>query len=331
MNSFPNGILLVDKPQGVTSFAVVSRVREVLQRDFPRTRKRPKGPGGRPPRFRCGHAGTLDPLATGLLIVLVGRGSRLAPFLLGLDKSYDATVRFGTETDTLDAEGQVISEAALPESPRCIEDCLPRFRGAIQQVPPVYSALKRNGKTLHRLARSGVEVQEPEPRTVTITRLATLAVRMDDHACAVDLGVDCGSGTYIRSLARDLGRAARSAAHLEALSRTRIGPFCIQDACEGIMSASGEIIHTALLPLAEALPHLPRLDLTNTETLGVLRGGQPRPEWLERLSAATSPAEGKGEYFAMMDPDGDLVAVGEIEEDSRLPRLAAVVGKEGDA
>ncbi len=327
MSSYPDGILLVDKPQGITSFAVVARVRYLLQQGMVFEKRGSKGPGGRPPRFRCGHAGTLDPLATGLLIVLVGRGSRLAPFLLGLDKSYTATVRFGTETDTLDAEGEVVATRDLPASALVIEAALSQFRGDINQVPPVYSALKRNGQTLHRLARAGQEIPELEPRAVTISQLEMTTVKLTPQECVVGLEIACGSGTYIRSLARDLGRAVVSVAHLEALRRTRIGPFSIADASVDAMSQDAAVLRAALLPLAEALPHLPYLDLTIDETQSVLNGGQPELGWLERLLVPAERNSGKGDYFTMRDPDGNLVAVGEIPADTGTPRLAAVVGK----
>ncbi len=326
MASPPDGILLVDKPRGVTSFAVVNHVRRMLADASGRGRRRGA------PKFRVGHAGTLDPLATGLLIILVGRGSRLSPFLLHLDKSYQATVRFGAETDTLDAEGKVVREAAPPESPAAVQAVLPRFRGAIEQVPPVYSALKRDGRTLHRLARSGQDVPEPEPRPVTIHHLEMTASRWVDDPHEADLSVDCSGGTYIRSLARDIGRAAGSAAHLGALRRTRIGPFVVDDAAD-VMDGDAEAIRARLLPLASALPHLPRLTLTAHETAAVLEGGQPLPPWLKRLEApatpgaATEPDSGAARRFTLCDPDGRLVAVGEIAPDTGLPRLAAVVGR----
>ncbi len=322
----PDGILLVDKPRDVTSFAVVDRIRKAFLRDMPRPAARSCGSGGRPPRFRCGHAGTLDPLATGLLLVLVGRGSRLAPFLLGLDKSYAATVRFGAETDTLDAEGEVVAEAAPPADVNVVAACLARFLGRIQQVPPVYSALKRDGQTLHRLARSGHEVAAPEPRTVTITKLEITASRFHKENCEVDFVIDCGSGTYIRSWARDLGRAAGSVAHLRALRRTRIGPFDIGDSVPGAMNLDSAALGGQLRPLALALPHLPSLVLTAAEARGVLDGGQPLPAWLPRLQAAAVDVGCAGNHFTMLDPDGRLLAVGEIPAETGTPRLAAMVG-----
>lgn len=316
MTHLPDGILLADKPRDVTSFSVVGRVRKALLNTA----------GGRPPRgepkFRVGHAGTLDPLATGLLIVLVGRGSRLSPFLLHQDKTYSATLRFGAETDTLDAEGEIVAEAPSPASPDRVAAVLPRFAGEILQVPPVYSALKRDGQTLHRLARAGQDVPEPDARTVNISRLQMTGSRWLDDLHEVDLEIDCGSGTYIRSLARDIGRACGSAAYLRSLRRTRVGPFSVAEACD-VMPLEADQIGERLLPLDRALPHLPRLEMTAAETRTVLDGEQPLPVWLKRLETADMADQ----HFTLHAPDGKLVAVGELESGTGLPRLAAVVGR----
>jgi len=170
------GILLVDKPSGVTSFDVVNHVRLALVRAFPDLaprRGQVRRPAGapKPPRFKVGHAGTLDPLATGLLIILVGKGSRLAPFLIGMDKTYAATVRFGTGTDSLDRDGKVVCTSPVPDNQDIVAGCLEEFRGDIMQIPPVISALKKDGQPLYKLARSGQDVPEPDARPVTIRRL----------------------------------------------------------------------------------------------------------------------------------------------------------------
>ncbi len=226
-----SGILLVDKPAGVTSFGVVNRVRQRLVSAFPALSPKRTGRGGpRPPRFKCGHAGTLDPLATGLLVVLIGKGSRLSPFLMGLDKSYLATVRFGALTDTLDSEGEITATGPPPPDAAAVEACLEGFRGEIMQVPPVFSALKQGGQSLHRKVRSGQDYTEPEARPVTIGRLELPRFPLgtaEDDPDEVDLVVGCSSGTYIRSLARDLAVAAGSAGHITALRRLEVGPFAV--------------------------------------------------------------------------------------------------------
>ncbi len=218
------------------------------------------------------------------------------------------------------------ARAAPPASPEAVAAVLPRFIGEVRQVPPVYSALKRDGKTLHRLARAGQEVPTPEARTVTITRLQQTGNRWLDAMHEVDLEIDCGSGTYIRSLARDIGRAAGSVAHLGALRRTRIGPFPLADAATGIMGMEAGELRGILRPMADALPHLPRLTLTAEQAGAVLTGAQPEPGWLERLDRQIQP----GGRFTLLDPDGRLVAVGEVAAAAGVARLVAVVGRKED-
>jgi len=327
-----DGIILVDKPSGVTSFDVVSHVRGALVKAFPDLappRARRSGGGPKPPRFKCGHAGTLDPLATGLLIILVGKGSRLAPFLMGLGKTYAATVRFGAGTDTLDREGVVVATAPVPSSVEAVAACLDRFRGDIQQIPPLISALKKDGQPLYKLVRSGQDVAEPAARPVTIVRLDLTGQRWDDDpvdpVCEVDLEVECSSGTYIRSLARDLAYAVGSEGHIHALRRLSVGPFQVADAVAGVMDLSGEDLAAAMRPLSEALPQAPSLALTPEETTGVRQGRQPETEWLSRLDGAI-PAGGKsGRLFRLLDENGDLVAVGRLDEETGAPVLAAVI------
>lgn len=321
MNS---GLLLVDKPAGVTSHTVAGRVLHAMADDFPALRARKKRGGGPATmRFRTGHAGTLDPLATGLLLVLLGRASRLTPFLVGLDKTYLATIRFGAATDTLDADGEVTATAPPPASPDDVRAVLDRFTGPIQQAPPIYSALKRDGKTLHREARAGHDVPEPEPRPVTIHGLRVLAARWDLAQPELDLEVACSSGTYVRSLARDIALAAGSLGHLGALRRTVVGPFDVADAFAGVMEARGADLARAALPLGRALPHLPQVGLDAAAALGVRQGRQPEAAWFAGLDSAF--------HAALLDPDGDLVAVaGRMEEDGwRLETVLPAAG--GDA
>ncbi len=332
-----DGILLVDKPAGVTSFAVVNHVRRALVEAFPalsprRTGRRAGGP--KPPRFKCGHAGTLDPLATGLLIVLVGKGSRLAPFLMGLDKIYAATVRFGTGTDTLDRDGQAVSTAPIPSSPEDVAACLDQFRGDIMQIPPVISALKMDGQPLYKRVRSGQDVPEPDARPVTIHRLDMKGARWgsgDDDTHDLDLEVECSSGTYIRSLARDLARASGSEGHIQELRRLVIGPFAVEDALDLVMKKNGASLLPSLLPLGEALPHLPALTLDQAEAAALRLGQQPSSAWLARLPGEPATAGKAGRLFRMLDDAGDLVAVGKLDDATDEPRIAAVMAAETPA
>ncbi len=324
------GVLLVDKPAGVTSFAVVNAVRKALVRAFPELASgRKKVPGGpRPPRFKCGHAGTLDPLATGLLVVLVGKTSRLANFLLGLDKTYGATVRFGTATDSLDADGTVVASGPLPCDEQEIIRALDGFRGEISQVPPVISALKRDGQPLYKLARSGKDVPEPDARPVTIHRLELTAARLNAETAEVDLLVGCSSGTYIRSLARDLAAAVGTVGHLTRLRRLDIGPFKVAAAVSGIMEMDGAAMVRHLLPAAAALPHVPCLELSAQEASGLREGHQPARDWLDRLDGPPVGTGKTGPLFRMVDAAGELVGVGRVDESTGEPRIAVGIPKQ---
>ena len=329
----PGGILLVDKPSGVTSFRVVDHVRKQLLLNNPELQSRRRSKGGpKHPRFKCGHAGTLDPLATGLLVVLVGKGSRLSPFLMGLDKTYAATVRFGAVTDTLDREGEIVRQVEVPADPAILSDVLPGFLGDIMQVPPLISALKRDGKALYKRVRAGEDVAEPESRPVTISRFDLLDTRWGEKVSGevvheADFEVSCSSGTYIRSLARDLALAAGSEGHIQELRRLQVGPFGLADSVTGIMAMDGTAMIENMLPLAAALPQVPVLTLDEIEAAAVRQGTQPLVEWLDRLDGIPVNAGKAGLVFRMLDTVGDLVAVGKVDQETNLPSIAAVIPK----
>ncbi len=317
------GVLLVDKPAGISSFAVVNAVRSALVRAYPHLKPRKKIQGGpRPPRFKCGHAGTLDPLATGLLVVLVGKASRLSHFLLGLDKIYSATVRFGAATDTLDADGEVVATAPAPTDSVAVEAALARFRGEISQVPPVISALKKDGQPLYKLVRAGKDVPEPEARLVTIQQLEMTAARLGTSEPEVDLMVGCSSGTYIRSLARDLAEAVDSLGHIQNLRRLEVGPFTLAGALNGVMTLDGEEIARHLLPMTAALPQTPQMTLTAEEAAGIRLGHQPRAVWRERLDGVPVAMPKSEPLFRMVDTAGELVAIGRVDEETGELRIA---------
>jgi len=242
-----SGILLVDKPQGLTSHDVVARTRKAAG-----TRK-------------VGHAGTLDPMATGLLVLGLNSSTRLLTYLVGLDKEYFATIRLGVTTDSDDADGAVVStSSASAVTDAAIEAGVARLRGPISQVPSTVSAIKVDGKRAYALAREGEEVVL-KPRSVTISTFEVLARRGDE----VDVRVECSSGTYIRALARDLGADLGVGGHLTALRRTRIGPFAIDDAqvLEGIDVAGG------LIAPAEAASALfERVQLSEQQALELTQG-----------------------------------------------------------
>jgi len=207
-----SGILLVDKPSGMTSHDVVSAVRRVT------------GEG------RVGHAGTLDPMATGLLVVLVGPATRLEPHLSAAEKTYLAEVSFGAATDTDDAEGAVVREAPVPEDltrPQRACEVLDGYLGESMQLPPTYSAIKVGGQTAHRAARSGAPL-ELKPRHISVLRAELLSIQTAPVRWSIEFKVS--KGTYIRALARDIGESAGTAAHLSALRRTRSGVLDVRDA-----------------------------------------------------------------------------------------------------
>lgn len=297
------GLLLADKPAGVTSRAVAARALWALTHDYPQLRaKRRRGAAPGDARFRIGHGGTLDPLATGLLVLLLGRASRLSPYLLGMDKTYLATVRFGAATDTLDADGEVTATAPPPAGgPEAVAALLPRFTGRITQVPPVYSAIKRDGRSLHIAARAGLDVAEPAAREVTIHGLRLLAARWEGDAPEVDLEIACSSGTYVRSLARDLALACGSLGHVAALRRTTAGPFRVEASLAGVMEAGGGALAVAMIPARHALPHLPGVPLTDEMARAVRNGRQPPAEWYAALPPSCD--------LAQLVTDDDLVAV----------------------
>jgi tRNA pseudouridine55 synthase len=258
-----DGLLLVDKPAGVTSHDVVLAARRAI---------------GEP---RIGHAGTLDPFATGLLVLLLGRATRLLPYMSGEPKRYLATVRFGSETDTDDLDGAAVRHAP-PPSRQAVEDALPALTGVIAQVPPAYSAKRVAGRRAYRLAREG-SAPELEPVPVTVHEWRVRSWRDAE----MDVEIVCGGGTYIRALARDLGRLTNSAAHLVALRRTGIGPFRVEDAVSLADLRDGRAI---VRPPLDALAGMATEPLTPADVTRVARG-QDVPATVEADAAALLAGE----------------------------------------
>ena len=247
----PDGLLLVDKPAGVTSHDVVNAARRALGEK------------------RIGHGGTLDPFATGLLVLFVGRATRLLQWVHDEPKEYDATVRFGTETDTEDLAGAVVRSAPLPTR-AALERAVPALLGDIDQVPPAYSAKRVDGKRAYELARAGHDVVLA-PSRVHVNGIELSEFSGSDAAVATcRMRVSCGGGTYVRSLARDLARGADSAAHLGALRRTRAGVFAIDRAISLEQLRSAEPV--ALAPSLDALEGFPRQVLVADEMAKIVRG-----------------------------------------------------------
>ncbi|MEE8462120.1 MAG: tRNA pseudouridine(55) synthase TruB [Acidobacteriota bacterium] len=241
------GALVVNKPSGPTSHDIVARVRALT-------------------RTKVGHTGTLDPLASGVLPLLLGPATRLTRFFQSSDKEYLAEFQLGQRTDTLDGEGEVLQESPVPEiSPQQAEEVLSKFTGEIRQQPPMFSAVKVGGKKLYQLARQGREVERPW-RQVTIHRLELLRQEREIW----NLLVCCSSGTYIRTLADDIGEALGCGAYLRKLQRTRSGCFDLSQALplEGIENQWQENLY----PMEELLPELTRIDLDELEAVGVRHG-----------------------------------------------------------
>ncbi|HEY8533166.1 MAG TPA: tRNA pseudouridine(55) synthase TruB [Micromonospora sp.] len=277
-----DGLVVVDKPAGMTSHDVVSRIRRLA-----RTR-------------RVGHGGTLDPMATGVLIVGVNRATRLLTYVIGTAKSYAATVRLGQSTLTDDAEGEVVATTPAGHlTEEAIRAGLQALTGEIDQVPSAVSAIKVNGERAYRRVRAGEEVQLA-PRRVTISRLDLTALRRTTVAGVdvvdIDIEVDCSSGTYVRALARDLGAGLGVGGHLTALRRTAVGGFTLTEALTlaELERRAPEVIS---LPLADAAARLfPRRDVGARDAKVLSHGGQLAPVGIE------------GPY-AVFDPAGRLIAV----------------------
>ncbi|GAA4779168.1 tRNA pseudouridine(55) synthase TruB [Microbacterium gilvum] len=274
------GILLVDKPGGLTSHDVVARTRRAFG-----TRK-------------VGHAGTLDPMATGLLVIGVEGSTRLLTYLVGLGKTYTATIRLGAATTTDDAEGETLApvdEVALAAvADAAIADGVAALTGAISQVPSAVSAIKVDGRRAYDRVRAGEEVSLAA-REVTISRFDVKAIRRSAGAIDLDVVVDCSSGTYIRALARDLGASLGIGGHLTALRRTHVGPFGVAEA-----AAVDALDDAVLLPAAEVAARvLGRFDATADEARD-LRHGKRLEGAAVRLAGARAAA---------IDPDGVLVGV----------------------
>ncbi len=258
----PAGILVVDKPVGPTSHDVVAVVRRLA--------------GMR----RVGHGGTLDPFARGVLPVFIGAATRVVEYHLGDPKSYRATVVFGARSTTDDLEGELTPSEESPPDREAVGEALGDFRGAIRQRPPAFSAVKIAGQRAYRAARAGEPIELPE-RAVTVDRLELIAWDESDPARpAAILDVDCSAGTYVRSLARDLGERLGSGAYLAALVRTASGPFRLADALDldtvRTRAATGDL-EAVLLPIDEGLDRFPAHRLTDVEVAAVAKGQIVRP------------------------------------------------------
>jgi tRNA pseudouridine55 synthase len=249
---------VLDKPVGLGSTTAVSAVKRILRQ-------------AGEPKIKVGHGGTLDPLASGVLPIALGEATKLAGRMLDATKAYDFTIRFGAETDTLDAEGSVVATSDVRPTPEQIDNVLPGFTGEIEQVPPAYSALKIEGKAAYARARAGEDV-ELKLRQVRIFELNIAEVGADD----VTLSAAVSKGTYIRSLARDIAHALKTVGHVTMLRRTRAGPFFLQQAISLDFleeAAKARRLTETVLPLTAALDDIPALPVTPDQAQ-LLRHGQ---------------------------------------------------------
>jgi len=277
-----NAVIVIDKPAGITSAEVVRRIKRSVK------------------PARVGHLGTLDPFATGVLPILIGEATKLAPFLEGGDKRYAGLIKLGVETDTLDPDGSVVRTAPVPLlNPQCVAAIERQFSGRLSQVPPVFSAIKRAGVPLYRLARTGVDVPPPPPRKIEIKFLKLETASRD--TLRFELG--CSAGTYVRSLARDIGVALQSAAHLAELRRLQSGDFSLPAApLERVLAAIGtqDLASIQLIAPSDALGHLPRVVVDEARERRLRNGDS---------SALDSIAPAGAEIFTVVQSSGDLIAI----------------------
>ncbi len=291
-----SGFLNLDKPSGITSRGVVNRVVKAVQNR----------------RLKVGHAGTLDPLASGVLVVALGSATRLIEYVQQQPKTYQAVVRLGVRSDTLDADGTVVSVKAprIPEESE-VRSVLERQVGSIEQLPPDYSALRIGGKRAYDLARSGEPVTLA-PRTVQIYQIKLVRYQWPK----VVIEVDCGAGTYIRSIARDLGDGLGCGGLIEVLRRTRIGAFRVEGA---VVPEEGELTSDAIPHLLctslQAVETLPKIQLSSTEEEAIVQGRAVRCH----LNADS------GSAIAMIDRIGELVGIGQFDRDRELVRPRKVL------
>ena len=280
------GVVIVDKPAGITSHDAVDRVRKLL--------------GER----KAGHTGTLDPMATGVLPVCVGEATKIASFLTGDDKVYEATMRLGVRTDTLDMTGHVLTEQQPRATQADVKAVLAAFTGTITQVPPQYSAVKVRGKALYKWARKGIRV-EPPPREVEIREILLQGIEMP----RVRFTVTCSKGTYIRTLCADMGDRLGCGAALEQLRRTRSGIFRLQDAVrldgesdDGIRAR----LEQGLIPMNRALPGLRDIVIPPLFEQKLAKGHQPD---VEGLAALQIPSLAAADVVKFISEEGRLVAL----------------------
>jgi tRNA pseudouridine55 synthase len=289
-----HGWVVLDKPLEMGSTKAVSVVRRLMNAQ------------------KAGHAGTLDPLATGILPIALGEATKTVPFLMDADKSYSFEIAFGRSTDTLDAEGAIIAESDSRPTEQQIKTIIPRFIGQIDQIPPKYSAIKIDGQRAYNLARAGADI-EMKTRSVRVDKLQLVQFAQD----RATFTVNCGKGTYVRSLARDICTALKVEGHVSLLRRTRVGPFdlsrsltldALQELCDGARAEG------ALLPLSTALDDIPVLAVTETQVTDLKQG---------RAIAAPSTfqkTDGEPSQWVLAEADGTAIALCQPRDGQLWPK-----------
>jgi tRNA pseudouridine55 synthase len=299
-----NGILVLDKPLGLSSNQALQSVKRLYD------------------AAKAGHTGSLDPLATGVLPLCFGEATKFSQYLLDADKAYKSTFVLGTVTDTGDAEGRVLEERDASDCTQAdVVTALKAFEGEIEQIPSMYSAIKQNGQPLYKLARQGLEV-ERKPRAVVVKRLELCAFRGGEKPEA-DIYLECSKGTYVRSLAEDLGQALGCGAFVSKLRRTRAGPFHLEDSLSvsamEALKENGDLqeLDKLLLPADAALGALPLVQLSESGGF-YMRQGQP-------VMVPNAPRDG---IVRVALESGEFLGVGEILDDGRVaPRRLIVAGR----
>ncbi len=293
------GLLLINKPEGITSFKAVAIIRRLTN-----TKK-------------IGHTGTLDPLATGVLPILIGRATSLCDYLLNCDKGYIATVKAGITTDTLDITGNVQSTASPDFTTDDLQKAIKRFTGKLLQYPPVFSAIKKDGVPLYKLARKGQEV-EVQPREITIHSIKLLEFNPNEHTFKID--VICSKGTYIRSLCRDIGQYLGCGAVMTELIRTKTGAFTLEQ-CVDLDKLTEENISDFLISEELAVEHLPCIYVSEKQAIRFSNGGKLG---FERLKGEIKD----GEFYRIKHND-DFIGIGFADGENKEIRIKCLINPKG--
>lgn len=284
-----NGIVLLDKPLGITSNAALQKVKRLFNAS------------------KAGHTGSLDPLASGLLPICLGEATKISSYLLDADKAYTGTCKLGIRTTTADAEGEVIEQKPVGNlSEQQVNTVLEKYTGTIEQIPPMHSAIKQNGQPLYKLAHQGIEV-ERQPRTIHIYELSQSRLDGDE----LDIAMRCSKGTYVRTLAEDIGRELGCGAHLSALRRTKVGPFTLDRAVtmetlETLAEEGFAALDQHILPIEQALADWPEIQLTENSAFYLNRG--------QAVQVAQAPTSG----LVRLSANQQFIGIGEILDDGRV-------------